>query len=554
MKKRILSLLLALVLMCSFVTPVFAAGTDGITLHFSLEALMEDNPTIVKDSDYDITAPAGTVITIKYYITNTNTSKKANIDTSQDEILYDHNFFEYVDGSAKILAGDYEEAFSAAHNVGSPGDGNVHLVKFNNSSYSTGIKKGVIAQIGEFKLKIKDSSTGTSVIQNTNIYATLIDTESTKIDFYNYTYQNLTVTVAGSAAHTCTGVWQPGLTPTETSAGYRPYYQCSCNRRYEDENCTKEIENLEQWKGPNGAGYLPMLTPIANAQYFASLTLNENINVNFKMTGMSQNFEFSKLVVKVDGQPIAVSKNESGEVVGLLKAVAPKDMGKPMTIAVEYDGKVEKTIENYSVKKYCQTVLQSEDYGPESKLGELCKAVLNYGKWAEDYFNEKNKVQDAVESKTNENYPIDFSEVVIPQTSGSFTASTAVTEAGGYLTLNSTVALNFEIKTTKTITKDDLLILNNENKKVDPANITLTPIEGGYKIQISNIGASKLSRTYTLTIKGDNTFEVTYSVYTYCYNAQSNQGAAFTATLKTLCKAIYSYGEAAKAYTASLSK
>ena len=526
--KKLIALLLSVCCLLAFAVPAFAATADTI-LTYDLSA---------NEGSYDITVEKGDIIIVSYKITATAASVTY---TTQNQIVYDPEFFELVENS--ISKTNFAKNFSTSIPIETDG---THYIYYNSTSNAI-FKKNEPTEIGTFKLRVI-ATEGSSVVRNTNYFAT--DKQTTH---FGEAKQDLTVRIGGTAAHTCTGVLQNGLEPTENNAGYRPYYKCSCGCYYEDENCTKKIENeeLDQWKGPNGAGYLPMLTPLSNAQYFASLTLNENINVNFKMTGMSQNFDLSKLVVTVDKQTVSVSKNESGEVVGLLKKVAPKDMGKPMTIEVKYDGKVEKTIENYSVKKYCQTVLTSESYGPESKLGELCKAVLNYGKWAEDYFNEKGQIS-AAASTVNEGYVTDFDSVTIPQTSGSFTASAAVTGAGGYLTLNSTIALNFEIKTIKTLTEGDLLILNNEGKKVDPNNITLTEIEGGYKIRISNIGASKLSRTYTLTIKGD-TASVTYSVYTYCYKAQGNETAEFTDTLKTLCKAIYNYGEAAKAYTASLS-
>ena len=216
MKKRLLSLLLVFALMCSLVTTAFAgaAGAAAITLKFSLEVLPEDNANVIKNSDYDITAPAGTVITIKYYIANTSNSK-ANISTNQDEILYDHNFFDFVDGSNKILEGDYKDYFSTAHNIDSEGGGFAHLVKFNSSS-DIGIKKNVTAAIGEFKLKIKDTSTGTSVIKNTELDASSID--GSVIEYFKCVGQDLTVHVGsgdGPAEIAVTAV-----TVDETAAMY----------------------------------------------------------------------------------------------------------------------------------------------------------------------------------------------------------------------------------------------------------------------------------------------------------------------------------------------
>ena len=54
-------------------------------------------------------------------------------------------------------------------------------------------------------------------------------------------------------SHTCgNGVLQSGQAATCTVNGWKDYYQCSCGKYYEDENCTKLISDLAAWKVGDG--------------------------------------------------------------------------------------------------------------------------------------------------------------------------------------------------------------------------------------------------------------------------------------------------------------
>ena len=48
--------------------------------------------------------------------------------------------------------------------------------------------------------------------------------------------------------HTHKGTLVPGTPATCTAPGVKSYYTCTCSKFFEDEACTKEITNLDQWK------------------------------------------------------------------------------------------------------------------------------------------------------------------------------------------------------------------------------------------------------------------------------------------------------------------
>ncbi|MBQ9449090.1 MAG: InlB B-repeat-containing protein, partial [Acholeplasmatales bacterium] len=50
-----------------------------------------------------------------------------------------------------------------------------------------------------------------------------------------------------------------GKEATTTEAGYKAYYECACGKFFEDEEGAVEITDLDAWKSEGGAGYLPVV-------------------------------------------------------------------------------------------------------------------------------------------------------------------------------------------------------------------------------------------------------------------------------------------------------
>jgi len=118
------------------------------------------------------------------------------------------------------------------------------------------------------------------------------------------------------------------------------------------------------------------------------------------------------------------------------------------------------------------------------------------------------------------------------------------------------LAFKVKLKGGAYATADQVTIMNDLGQLVNPEAIAVAPGEGAYSgytvISIDGIYASQLPRYYTLLIEGVDGFSVTYGAYNYCKGAQDVE--AYTGTMKTLCKALHNYGEAARVYAESASQ
>ena len=229
--KKILSIIICLCCVLTLNVPVYAANTEG-TLTYDLSSSGNNNITVKK----------GDVVTVNYSISASETCRTV---TTQNQIEYDPKFFELEKGSIskdKSLA----DVFSTSNPVDSDGS---HYVYFNSVS-NVIFKADTPTKIGSFKLKVIGES-GSSAITNTAFYAT-----NSKTNIFKSAKNDLMVTIKGSPEHTHEAVKQEGLSATEFSAGYKPYYKCTCNKYYEDEDCEKEITDRVAWKSAGGDGYI----------------------------------------------------------------------------------------------------------------------------------------------------------------------------------------------------------------------------------------------------------------------------------------------------------
>lgn len=68
------------------------------------------------------------------------------------------------------------------------------------------------------------------------------------------TFASVAVSVT-AAAHIHEGVLVPSVAATCTKPGSKAYYVCSCNKYFEDEECSKEITELDTWKVIPASGH-----------------------------------------------------------------------------------------------------------------------------------------------------------------------------------------------------------------------------------------------------------------------------------------------------------
>ena len=114
------------------------------------------------------------------------------------------------------------------------------------------LANGVI--IGTFKCTVNPEAVGTYAVDLAFDVLADGNFEDYPKDAYIVKSTEVAVTNDGPV-HSCDDpVKVAGKEATCTEAGWKDYYQCSCEKLYEDEACTIAIEDLDVWK--NGAGKL----------------------------------------------------------------------------------------------------------------------------------------------------------------------------------------------------------------------------------------------------------------------------------------------------------
>ncbi|MEA4966088.1 MAG: InlB B-repeat-containing protein [Oscillospiraceae bacterium] len=171
--KRYLSGVLILCLLCALLPLSALAADSSRAYEFELTA----------DGSHEVQVLPGDVLTVVLTLTRTDRDESADMYAMQDEIGYDSNFFELVDGSAMTYA-DVASTDIALRD----GSRSFYL---NFLSTSGGVAWGPKVQAGSFQLRVLAES-GTSTLKNTNFLVSLADGSDT----YAATCQDLTVVVS----------------------------------------------------------------------------------------------------------------------------------------------------------------------------------------------------------------------------------------------------------------------------------------------------------------------------------------------------------------------
>ena len=216
--------------------------------------------------------------------------------------------------------------------------------------------------------------------------------------------------------------------------------------------------------------------------------------------------------------------------------VAAKQMTDTITVKFADKNGAETGETTYSVKTYADYVIENSD---SSNLVDLAKAMLNYGAYAQVYFDYHTERLANV-GLWDENDPVIALD-------GITAAGVSVSGAIEGISMSS---LTLGLETTT-----DMYVLFNVDGAIDIADITfsvggntLTPVsyKGAYYVVIPNIAAKDLDTVYELNVSygGDTA--------TYSFSAQSYISAAFNytgnANFKNLLKAIQLYNEKANVY------
>jgi len=309
--------------------------------------------------------------------------------------------------------------------------------------------------------------------------------------------------------------------------------------------------------------YMASGTPssdVADASYFASLTLGDSVAVNFKMKAAAS-FDNSKFEVFANGNKVTLNLETANEISCVLKEIDPEKMGDAISVIVKYNGVTVKGF-NYSVKKYCDAVIsqynnaEGNDKAALKASYDICNAVLHYGKYAYDYANggESSTLNEGIAPLSGEASPLyrkASDKDAYPDALGD---KVSAVDVG--LVLGSRISLKFTVTTTKTGLKEsDFTVQTNDtfsasSELVSSENIVFTDKGAGvYEICLCNLTATQAAREYRLSSAALGTFSETYGVLDYCKAVCEGTGED---SLKNLCKALANYAVCASAFAQSI--
>ena len=199
---------------------------------------------------------------------------------------------------------------------------------------------------------------------------------------------------------------------------------------------------------------------------------------------------------------------------------------------------------SYSVYDYASKILAEPESSEYKSSAPLIKAMLNYGGYAQTYFNENtdalannglyNKTNDPVLT-TNTTVSKDYNYAV-------FNNNMGVSFLGGSLVLNSGTDLKLYYS------MDDQNMANNINVSVNGQNVAPEYDGNIMCVRVPDISISSLGDTYNVKISvNGKEINQKYSAMTYMYKALNAQNS--NTKLNNVVKALYLYNEAAKQYS-----
>lgn len=201
--------------------PAAAASSNTLTYH------------LTSNDAYERTVPTGTIVTVRFTIENDG-GNAITLKNLQDEIYYDHSFFEYVDNSFTVLK--KSAGISGGMQIYTTDEHRVYVNTITEATYAAK------EDIAEFRLKVTETTDGAwSVIETKAQFATDTTGEITTIHEKNlkitigasgdateqYTLQFVTnggSTIPSLTADKNTTVTLSNYTTTKTNATFAGWY------------------------------------------------------------------------------------------------------------------------------------------------------------------------------------------------------------------------------------------------------------------------------------------------------------------------------------------
>ena len=272
-----------------------------------------------------------------------------------------------------------------------------------------------------------------------------------------------------------------------------------------------------------------------------SITLDGNVGVNLYMSlGTAVNPEDAVMNFTLpDGSTQEVTGTLDTEQ-GYYKytcEVAAKQMTKDIKAQVVAGDAVSKEY-SYSVRAYADAIFSDEiKYAEEIPL---VKAMLNYGAYAQTYFNYNTEVLANTGLKETDKVVSSVIAETLQRFEKDAQSNSVVALAGASLILESETTLKLYFKLADGEDVNDYIFTSGSEP--------LTPVKSKayYYVSIQNIDAKSLDETYEVTVtSGENSLVASYSPMTYCYNVLKG---SYDENLQNVVRALYLYNAAANVY------
>lgn len=285
----------------------------------------------------------------------------------------------------------------------------------------------------------------------------------------------------------------------------------------------------------------------------ASVTLKNNLDVNFfatlgNATDAKMTFAVGTKIETVDGTVLA-----DGRTKFVCSGILPQKVNDEITatLTAKVNGTAVSQTMTYSVREYCENLLAKEDTSETVK--KLLVDLLYYAEAAQNYANYK------IDDLATKNLTDAQKALRSADTTGAITATTGLdgTADGQYkwvsaaLRLENTVAVRIRFAAPSLEGLTLKVTMNGRTVTYTADNIT-DEGEGYYSILFNNIGADEYGDAVTAIMEKDGAQiaeTLTYSVAAYIREAVNKEST--TEKTLALVRALWSYGESAKAVSAS---
>lgn len=178
MLKKILSLLLTILMAVSMLTIVSFANSD-----------MQITFDLTSDGKNEVVSGGGKTVEVVFSIIRTDTESSYSFSNFDAMIVYDRSFFEYQEGSAKMIRDKGDVFPTPSIEYGGK------VIKAARNASPTDYYKGRV-DFCKFTLKIKDGAEGSSVIKFDETESGFFDTQQQKVI---PTHKSLIVTIGTPA-------------------------------------------------------------------------------------------------------------------------------------------------------------------------------------------------------------------------------------------------------------------------------------------------------------------------------------------------------------------